>query len=218
VDSDLLHGFYLDNVLVEPLKGQVLRGGEPVRLPPKAMEVLLSLASRPTRLVTREALIDRVWGAGQGSPEALGRAVSEIRHALDDHPDNPRFIQTLPRRGYRLIVEPAPTTRPAGHGASTGAVAPRENSFIGDLKQRGVVQAAIAYIVSGWLIIQVADTVLGLLNLPPWTGTFLVPRIPGRPGGARHGLAPGGAAAPVQQDLPIRDRRAGHRRRRRLHL
>ena len=173
MDSDLLHGFYLDNVLVEPLKGQVLRGGEPVRLPPKAMEVLLSLASRPTRLVTREALIDRVWGAGQGSPEALGRAVSEIRHALDDHPDNPRFIQTLPRRGYRLIVEPAPTTRPAGHGASTGAVAPRENSFIGDLKQRGVVQAAIAYIVSGWLIIQVADTVLGLLNLPPWTGTFI---------------------------------------------
>ena len=96
MDSDLLHGFYLDNVLVEPLKGQVLRDGEPVHLPPKAMEVLLNLASRPTRLVTREALLERVWGAGQGSPEALGRAVSEIRHALGDYPENPRFVQTLP--------------------------------------------------------------------------------------------------------------------------
>jgi DNA-binding winged helix-turn-helix (wHTH) protein len=76
VDSDLLHGFYLDDVLVEPLKGQVLLpGGRSTRLPPKAIEVLLSLASTPTRLVTREALIDKVWGAGQGSPEALGWAI-----------------------------------------------------------------------------------------------------------------------------------------------
>ena len=72
MDSDLLQGFYLNNVLVEPRKGRVLRDGEPVHLPPKAMDVLLALASRPAALVSRQALIDRVWGAGQGSPEALG--------------------------------------------------------------------------------------------------------------------------------------------------
>jgi tetratricopeptide (TPR) repeat protein/TolB-like protein/DNA-binding winged helix-turn-helix (wHTH) protein len=173
VDSDLLHGFYLNNLLVEPLRGQVQGPDGPVHLPPKAMEALLCLASKPTRLVTREALIEKVWGAGQGSTEALGRAIGDIRHALGDQPDHPRFIQTLPRRGYRLIVEPAPTTRPAADGTDSGAGTPPEDGFIEDLKQRGVVQAAIAYVVVGWLIIQVADTLLGLLNLPARAGTYV---------------------------------------------
>jgi tetratricopeptide (TPR) repeat protein/DNA-binding winged helix-turn-helix (wHTH) protein len=173
VDSDLLQGFYLNNVLVEPLKGQVLREGEAVRLPSNAMEVLLALASRPTRLVTREALIEKVWGAGRGSPEALGRAISEIRHALGDHSDHPRFVQTLPRRGYRLIVEPAPAARVSEGDGNTYASEPGNGGFFDNLKDRGVVQAAVAYILSGWLIMQVADTFLGLLNLPAWSGTFV---------------------------------------------
>jgi len=174
VDSDLLHGFYLADLLVEPLKGQVVRDGECIHLPPKAMEVLLSLASNPTRLVTREALINRVWGVGQGSQDALGRAVSEIRSALNDHPESPRFIQTLPRRGYRLIVKPSPVAtagdlmRPA---AGTSPV--DEIGFFKNLKQRGVFEAGIAYLVSGWLIIQVADIVFDQLHLPAWSGTFV---------------------------------------------
>jgi tetratricopeptide (TPR) repeat protein/DNA-binding winged helix-turn-helix (wHTH) protein len=175
VDSDLLHGFYLDNVLVEPLKGQVFADGSSHHLPPKAMEVLLALAASPARLLTRKALIDKVWGAGRGSDEALGRAVSEIRHALEDEPDNPRFIQTVPRRGYRLIVTPAPVSSGASADASAhaGAAGPGEVSFLDDLKQRGVVQAAIAYVLAAWLIFQVTETLLGLLNLPAWVGTFV---------------------------------------------
>jgi tetratricopeptide (TPR) repeat protein/TolB-like protein/DNA-binding winged helix-turn-helix (wHTH) protein len=173
VDSNLPQGFYLNNMLVEPRKGQVLRDGEAVHLSPKAMEVLLALASRPAALVSRQALIDRVWGAGQGSPEALGKAISEIRRALGDHSDNPRFVQTLPRRGYRLIAKPVPTARDFGEDADAGAPASVRASFLDDLKDRGVVQAAIAYVLSAWLIMQVADTFLGLLNLPPWSGTFI---------------------------------------------
>ena len=175
MDIDLLHGFYLDDVLVEPLKGQVLTGGRSTHLPSKAMEVLLALASRPSRLVAREALIEKVWGVGQGSPEALGRAVSDIRRALDDHVGDPRFIQTLPRRGYRLIIPPVPAGQSAGDVQPRAAVASGsdESGLFDDLKDRGVVQAAIAYIVSAWLIFQVADTVLGLLNLPARAGTFV---------------------------------------------
>ncbi|MEE8107568.1 MAG: winged helix-turn-helix domain-containing protein, partial [Gammaproteobacteria bacterium] len=85
----LLHGFYLGEVLVEPLKGRVTGQGSPRHLPSKASEVLLHLASRPAELYTRQELLDKVWGDGHGSDEALGHAISELRHALDDHPDDP---------------------------------------------------------------------------------------------------------------------------------
>ncbi len=175
MDPDLLHGFYLKNLLVEPLKGQVVRNGKPIHLPPKAMEVLLSRsASNPTRLVTRESILERVWGDGQRSQDVLGHAVSEIRNALGDHPENPEFIQTLPRRGYRLIVQPNPTGQLSGK-SQVAAPTPRaeELGFFDNLKQRGVFEAAIAYLVFGWLIIQVADIVFDQLHLPAWAGTFV---------------------------------------------
>ena len=56
MESDLLHGFYLDDRLIEPLKGLVVRDGLSIYLPPKAMEVLLSLASNPNQPITRDAL------------------------------------------------------------------------------------------------------------------------------------------------------------------
>lgn len=173
MDSDLLQGFYLNDIRVEPLNGEVRHGDETVHLPPKAMEVLLCLASNPSRLVTRQTLIERVWGSGQGSPELLGRAISEIRHALGDHSDHPRFIQTLPRRGYRLIARPEPTSAPAGAAAPAGAPRLEELGLLDNLKQRGVLEAAIAYLVFGWLIIQVADIVFDQLHLPDWGGTFV---------------------------------------------
>ena len=108
LDSDLLQGFYLGDLLVDPHDGRVSGGSGSVHLPPKAMEVLLYLASSPGDLVTRESLIDSVWGEGHGSAEALHHAISEIRQALNDHHDHSKFIQTLPKRGYRLLIKPVP--------------------------------------------------------------------------------------------------------------
>jgi Flp pilus assembly protein TadD/TolB-like protein/DNA-binding winged helix-turn-helix (wHTH) protein len=159
VKSDLLQGFYLRDLLVTPLKGQVSGGAEPVHLPPKAMEVLLCLAAESGELVTRETLMEKVWGEGQGSQEALNHAVSEIRRALDDHSDHPQFVQTLPKRGYVL-------------GGQTGVHVAQIGLFE-NLKQRGVLETAIAYFVLGWLLIQIADIVFAQLLLPPWAGTFV---------------------------------------------
>jgi tetratricopeptide (TPR) repeat protein/DNA-binding winged helix-turn-helix (wHTH) protein len=172
VDSDLLQGFYLNGVWVEPLKGEVRNQGRTFHLPPKAMEVLLCLASNPSTLVTRERLIERVWGAGQGSQELLGRAVSEIRHALEDHAENPEFIQTLPRRGYRLIARPTAGTSQAGDTIAQ-PTRPEDSGLLDTLKQRGVLETAIAYLVFGWLVIQVADIVFDQLHLPAWAATFV---------------------------------------------
>ena len=175
MNSDLLQGFYLRDLFVNPVKGQITGRAGSVHLPPKAMEVLLCLASNPGTLVTRETLIDDVWGAGSGSHEALSHAVSEIRHALNDRIDKPEFVQTLPKRGYRLIVEVETATAHASksipepqNGSGVGGIGLFEN-----LKQRGVLETALAYLVLGWLLIQIADIVFSQLLLPVWAGTFV---------------------------------------------
>ena len=119
VSSELLHGYYLNDVLVEPAHGRVLRGTESLHLTPKASEVLFCLAKHAGDVVSRKRLLESVWGRGNGSDEALNHAVGEIRRVLEDHHDHPTFIQTLPRRGYRLLVEP----RPARDGTGTAAEA-----------------------------------------------------------------------------------------------
>jgi tetratricopeptide (TPR) repeat protein/TolB-like protein/DNA-binding winged helix-turn-helix (wHTH) protein len=175
LNSGLLQGFYLGDLLVEPLKGQVTDRHESRHLTPKAIEVLLCLAESPGELVTREALLNTVWGAGQGTHEALGHAVSEIRHALDDHPDDPHFVQTLPKRGYRLVVNPVL----AEQKTSTIVLGTEGNShlsdisLIEDLKRRGVLETALAYLIVGWLLIQIADIVFSQLHLPGWAATFV---------------------------------------------
>jgi len=175
LDPDFIHGFYVGDWLVEPLKGQVSGRRGNVHLPPKAAEVLICLAKHPTELVTRETLLAEVWGADQGSPEALSRAVSEIRHALDDHANDPQFIQTLPKRGYRLLVTPelvTDTTASVVLGAEHGARI-TDIGFLENLRQRGVLETGLAYLLVGWLLIQISDTVFHRLLLPDWTATFV---------------------------------------------
>jgi len=174
LNPDLLNGFYLGAIRVQPVQGEIHGPGGTVHLPPKAMEVLLALASSPGELVTRRKLIAAVWGQKGASPEAVGRAVSEIRHALGDQPDRPQFIQTVPRRGYRLIIMPrteAPPTAPVT--APAAPVVDDDPGLFDDLRQRGVIETGIAYLVFGWLIIQVADIVFAQLHLPEWSGTFV---------------------------------------------
>jgi tetratricopeptide (TPR) repeat protein/DNA-binding winged helix-turn-helix (wHTH) protein len=175
VNPALLKGFHLGDVLVEPGKQQVVAGNSPVHLPPRAMEVLLYLASNPGELVTHESILEHVWGHGHGSHEALSSTVSEIRHALGDHADKPKYVQTLPRRGYRLMQMPQPldggsAARPAATGDNPTI---QGIGLLANLQRRGVIETGIAYLVLGWLIIQVGDIVFSQLHLPDWTGTFV---------------------------------------------
>jgi tetratricopeptide (TPR) repeat protein/TolB-like protein/DNA-binding winged helix-turn-helix (wHTH) protein len=175
VKLDLFQGFYLGDVFVDPRDGQIRGPAGSSHLPPKAMEVLLCLASTPQDLVTREHLIESVWGEGHGSHEALNHAVGEIRHALGDQHDHPTYVQTLPKRGYRLLLEP----RLAEQDSASVVLGSRSGASVGDigmfenLRQRGVLETGLAYLVLGWLIIQVADIVFDQLLLPSWAGTFI---------------------------------------------
>lgn len=175
VDADFMQDFYLGGSLVEPLKGQVSNRDGSSHLPPKAVEVLLCLAEQPGEIVSREKLLDRVWGVGHGSHEALSHAVSEIRHAFDDHHDSPHVVQTLPKRGYRLLLTPqsvSESTSSVVLGAKDGA-RPSDIGFVENLKRRGVLETLVAYLVVGWLLIQVGDIVFERLGLPDQAATFV---------------------------------------------
>ena len=95
--------------------GELRKGGTRIKLPPQPVKVLTLLASRPAELVSREEVRRELWGddtfvdVGQG----LGACISRIRIALSDNARKPRYIETLPRRGYRFIapVEGLPPPR-----------------------------------------------------------------------------------------------------------
>lgn len=77
--------------------------GVPVPLAPKPFDVLCALARAPCALLTKNALLDTVWGHRFVSESVLKQAISEVRAALGDDPKHPRYIATVARRGYRFI-------------------------------------------------------------------------------------------------------------------
>jgi DNA-binding winged helix-turn-helix (wHTH) protein/tetratricopeptide (TPR) repeat protein len=85
------------------------RGGRPVALAPKAFGVLCALARQPGVLVTKNALLDAVWGHQHVSESVLKTTISQVRAALADDASSPRYIETASRLGYRFIADgPAP--------------------------------------------------------------------------------------------------------------
>lgn len=77
-------------------------------LEPRVFSLLLTLVERPGLTASRDHLIETVWGDMEGSDEALSQAVAKLRRALGDDVRAPRFIETVPKLGYRWIFEAAP--------------------------------------------------------------------------------------------------------------
>lgn len=96
--------FLIDDWRVSPPEGLLTRGGELVRLEPKAMEVLVYLASRPGEVITREELERDVWHGALVGYDAVTNTVIKLRKALQDSARHPRFIATIPKMGYQLIA------------------------------------------------------------------------------------------------------------------
>lgn len=89
---------------VEPDLNQLSAEGRSARIEPKAMAVLCHLAERPGQVVSREALLSAAWPGVVVGDDALTQVVVKLRKALGDSPDEPVFIQTIPKGGYRLVA------------------------------------------------------------------------------------------------------------------
>src|SRR6201997_2116254 len=86
--------------------GELWKAGRRIKLQTQPFKVLSALLDRPGEIVTREELQLRVWGPDTvvDFDHSLGTAINKIREALGDSADNPRFVETLARRGYRFIA------------------------------------------------------------------------------------------------------------------
>ena len=103
--NDLQNGFKLGNYLIEPLRGLITGAHKQKHLQPKSMDVLVFLASHANQVVSRQQLLDAVWGPRYVSDEPLTRCIADLRAAFSDNPKQPKFIETIPKRGYHLIAE-----------------------------------------------------------------------------------------------------------------
>ena len=98
---------------IDLTSGQLHQDGHRVPLPPKSFELLRALVERPGEVVTREELRAKLWAADTfvEFDDSLNHAVQKLRQALGDSAEQPQFIETLPRYGYRFIgpVESGPS-------------------------------------------------------------------------------------------------------------
>ena len=103
------------------LKNEQLRkSGLLVKLPPQPLKILAWLSTHAGQLVTRQELQDQLWGPETfvDFEQGLNYCIKQIRLALGDDSDSPRFIETIPKRGYRFIAAVHPPASPADGGAT----------------------------------------------------------------------------------------------------
>lgn len=85
---------------------QLRSGGVPLKLKPAPLELLILLVEHREELVTREQIVERIWGKDifVDTDNGINVAISKIRHVLRDDPERPRFVLTVPGKGYRFIA------------------------------------------------------------------------------------------------------------------
>jgi DNA-binding winged helix-turn-helix (wHTH) protein/Tol biopolymer transport system component len=111
--------FRVGDWLVEPTLNSLSRPDSTVRLEPKVMQVLVCLAEHPGKLTSKDRLLRSVWPGTFVTEDVLTRAISELRHVLGDDPKQPRFIETIPKGGYRLVADVTPASDPARESTDT---------------------------------------------------------------------------------------------------
>ncbi len=95
--------FCFDDIIVDAEGFRVKKSGQNINLTPRAFDVLTFLIKRGGRVVEKQEVFEAVWKDTFVSDNALTKIIKEIRHALEDPADNPRYIETVPKRGYRFI-------------------------------------------------------------------------------------------------------------------
>jgi DNA-binding winged helix-turn-helix (wHTH) protein/TolB-like protein len=131
-EDELRQGFRLGEWEVLPLRGVLRRDGHEEKPEPRVFGVLIALAKRDGDLVTRDELVDELWDGRPTSDEPINRCLSQLRRHLGDKSRPHRYVETLTRRGYRLMqpVElltpteqdaPSPTAPPDATSAAPAA-------------------------------------------------------------------------------------------------
>ena len=123
MDSTRLHFGIFE---LAPDTGKLAREGVPVRLQPQPAKVLALLVRRAGEVITREDLRREVWGDGThvDFDRGLNFCIAQIRTALGDSAESPRYLQTIPKQGYRFIAPVRPAAADGFRPAKAGLYRP----------------------------------------------------------------------------------------------
>jgi DNA-binding winged helix-turn-helix (wHTH) protein/predicted ATPase len=127
--------------------GQLWRDGSEVKFTPRAAAVLLTLAERAQELVTKQELVDRVWGGMAVGDDALTSCIQELRGALGDDARNPHIIETRHRRGYRLMIPAIPIIDQ--NGPAKPVFAGESSQLVGRVVELGELARSFDHAQSG---------------------------------------------------------------------
>jgi TolB-like protein/DNA-binding winged helix-turn-helix (wHTH) protein len=140
--------FRLGKWVVRPGLNNVSQNGASTRLEPKVMEVLVCLASQPGEPVSKEKILKAVWPDTFVSDDVLTRSISELRRIFGDDARESRIIETIPKRGYRLV---APVASVNGSTASTSLTAAKRREP-GERKWKIVLSVVSLFLLCGLLV------------------------------------------------------------------
>lgn len=153
---------------VDPSACRLTRDGEEIHLEPKVMQVLVHLADRSGQVMSRRELEELVWTDTVVGYEAVTNTVNKLRKTLEDDAREPRIIETIPKRGYRLVAEVTPMeSRPGEERREANGGPLRDLRFPGDTtprqgSRRAWVSVAMALILCAGV----------LAWWQPWTPAF----------------------------------------------
>lgn len=201
----LQQAFYIDEWLVEPSLNRISRAERIVSLEPQAIHVLVFLADRAGEVVFRQELLDAFWPDLETNESALTRTIFDIRTALGDDARNARYIETIRKRGYRLV---APIQRlprsPKNDKRRVPSRTPAQPTFAKGIRpyQRGLLGGALAALLTiGWVVLY--DTMSSAEQSIPVTPLEQVTSLQGEE--RDPNLAPDGSALAFVWDDNPRD-------------
>lgn len=159
--------------LLDPDRDVLLKGGEPVPLPPKAFALLLAIVRAGGHTVTKEEILREVWPDTAVEEQNVGQNVLLVRRALGDKAGRPTYVLTVPRRGYRFVAEvrekhpdkAAPVSAAAGDGSTptpdTAQTEPPETGPAGEARLYGAGPAGFTPALGGWRAVERASAAFG---------------------------------------------------------
>ena len=152
--------------VADPATNELRRGDEVVRLEPRTMDVLATLAARAGQVVSREELLAAAWPGVVVGDEALSQAITKLRRALGDDPRAPKYVETISKRGYRL----------AAGVAAAGAMGTGNRKRAARLAAVGAV--AVAALVAAWWLSRAERQVAPpapVVESTPWITLTVLP-------------------------------------------
>jgi DNA-binding winged helix-turn-helix (wHTH) protein len=141
---------------IDQQRQEVTRDGSRLKLQGKVYQVLLALLEKPGEVVTREELRTRLWPADThvNYDANVNTTVNKLRQALSDSTDKPLYIETIPRKGYCLLVQPEVTDKPPLHFAQNE---PSTDSVPGSVRRPGVLSFSKSDV---WVVLGVIGLIL----------------------------------------------------------